>query len=511
MMGDPYSQYEAGLNRLLTRLSQDHPLYTEVLVLQQRLTENLARARRYGGTETSRAERAQIVDALNALALRGTGVSFAELLLSKDADHSGPLLSSPPVQISSPPVQISFPPGDWITVTRSYTAKELEEARRIEDADKRAGALAKIIPYLPASRKGEVLREALAAAREVRDSKARSESLTALTPHLREAVRVTGDQAGKAAAWGNLGLAYIDQGHARRAIKCYQRQLKIMRDIGDRRGEAIALGNLGNAYADLGDASRAIGYYEQMLAIFREMGDRQAEGEVQGNLGLAYAALGEFPRAIEHYEQAISAARRLNDRYAEAIRLQNLGLALLRLANAEPDQSEVHLSRAADVLRQAMGLFDTVGATPLLRAHTRYHLGRCYHQLGRWPEAIALLEQAREVFARHKARPELAHALLELGQLYYQTEDFESAYIYLKDALRLFRRLGDTDGIAVTQEALGSMELQAAHPSEAIISLREARRGYVALQRDERVRAVDNLLRMADRARQVAERMGATP
>jgi len=63
----------------------------------------------------------------------------------------------------------------------------------------------------------------------------------------------------------------------------------------------------------------------------------------------------------------------------------------------------------------------------------------------------------------------------------------------------------------VTQEALGSMELQAAHPSEAIVSLQEARQGYVALRRDERIRAVDDLLRMADRARQVAERMGVTP
>ena len=55
------------------------------------------------------------------------------------------------------------------------------------------------------------------------------------------------------------------------------------------------------------------------------------------------------------------------------------------------------------------------------------------------------------------------------------------------------------------------MELQAAHPSEAIALLREARQGYVAVQRDERVRAVDHLLGMADRARQAAERMRATP
>ena len=80
-MSDIFSQYEAGLNRLLTLLGRDHPHYTEVLVYQQRLLENLARARRYGDTETGRAERAEIVDRLNRLALETVGESFGDLFL----------------------------------------------------------------------------------------------------------------------------------------------------------------------------------------------------------------------------------------------------------------------------------------------------------------------------------------------------------------------------------------------------------------------------------------------
>ena len=151
---------------------------------------------------------------------------------------------------------------------------------------------------------------------------------------------------------------------------------------------------------------------------------------------------------------------------------------------------------------KAIDLFDRTGAASLLRARTRYHLGRCYHRSGRWREAIEILEQVRETFSRYKARPELAYTLLELGQLYHQRQDFESAYIYLKDALRLFRRLKDADGIAVTQEALGSLALQTARLPEAIASLQEARQGYLILRRSERVQAVDNLLQIAHQARQ---------
>ena len=78
-MSDPFDAYETGLARLLTRLDEGHPRYTEALTLQSRLQENIVQSRRYGDTESRRAERAQIVNALNRLALRVLGVSFNDL------------------------------------------------------------------------------------------------------------------------------------------------------------------------------------------------------------------------------------------------------------------------------------------------------------------------------------------------------------------------------------------------------------------------------------------------
>ncbi|MBE9471539.1 MAG: hypothetical protein IMY75_05485 [Chloroflexi bacterium] len=79
-MSDTFTSYETGLSLLLKRLGHAHPRYAEALTLQARLLENLARVRRYGDTETGRAERAQIVDALNRLALEAVGRSFKALL-----------------------------------------------------------------------------------------------------------------------------------------------------------------------------------------------------------------------------------------------------------------------------------------------------------------------------------------------------------------------------------------------------------------------------------------------
>lgn len=78
-MHDVFSSYKAGLERLLERIDKKHPRYTELLTLQTRLSENIAQSRRYGDTETRRAERARILESLNRLALVLVGVTFVEL------------------------------------------------------------------------------------------------------------------------------------------------------------------------------------------------------------------------------------------------------------------------------------------------------------------------------------------------------------------------------------------------------------------------------------------------
>jgi flagellar biosynthesis GTPase FlhF len=78
-MGDVFTPYESGLTRLLEQMGREHSRYAEALTLQSRLLENIAQARRYGDTETRRAERAQIMDALNVLALEALATDFNTL------------------------------------------------------------------------------------------------------------------------------------------------------------------------------------------------------------------------------------------------------------------------------------------------------------------------------------------------------------------------------------------------------------------------------------------------
>lgn len=76
---DIYATYEAALAQVLNHLGHEHDRFTDTLVYQHRLMENITQSRRYGNTDTRRAERSEIIEQLNALAMAALGISFNEI------------------------------------------------------------------------------------------------------------------------------------------------------------------------------------------------------------------------------------------------------------------------------------------------------------------------------------------------------------------------------------------------------------------------------------------------
>lgn len=102
------------------------------------------------------------------------------------------------------------------------------------------------------------------------------------------AARILRDRSAEAAHLGNLGLAYYFLGKTSQAIKLYNKQLKISRELGRGDGECNALRNLGNAYGRLGKVRSAIDCHERSLSMAREMEDRRNEAASLGCLGVIF-------------------------------------------------------------------------------------------------------------------------------------------------------------------------------------------------------------------------------
>lgn len=75
---DLYMYLEHGIRALIQRLETRHPFYNEVLVFEQRLMGNIRASRIYGDTDVRRAERAEIIDALNHFTLEHVGCPFSD-------------------------------------------------------------------------------------------------------------------------------------------------------------------------------------------------------------------------------------------------------------------------------------------------------------------------------------------------------------------------------------------------------------------------------------------------
>jgi len=105
-MSDIFTSYETGLTRLLKCLGSDHPCCSEALTLQSRFLHNIAEVRRFGDTDTRRAERAQILEQLNRLAMGTTGMSFNEMCPPVPPPVPPPV--SPPVPEPKPASKVGL-------------------------------------------------------------------------------------------------------------------------------------------------------------------------------------------------------------------------------------------------------------------------------------------------------------------------------------------------------------------------------------------------------------------
>ena len=72
------------------------------------------------------------------------------------------------------------------------------------------------------------------------------------------------------------------------AIRCYELDLEVTRQLGDRQSEAVTHSNLGSAYQAFGDDSHAIKHHAEHLRIMDELGNKSGIAWAHDNIGAMY-------------------------------------------------------------------------------------------------------------------------------------------------------------------------------------------------------------------------------
>ena len=170
--------------------------------------------------------------------------------------------------------------------------------------------------------------------------------------HLRRALGLfasLGDRVGQARSHIELGRTFRALGRVGTAIDHASLALTLAEGGGHQVVRAGALNNIGYYHAHLGDYEQALARCQQALALFCELGCRSGEAQTLDSVGYVYHLLGQHYKAVGCFRRALTLLRELDSRSDQATLLTHLGDALGTAGDAR-------LARAA--WQQALGLLD---------------------------------------------------------------------------------------------------------------------------------------------------------
>lgn len=173
-------------------------------------------------------------------------------------------------------------------------------------------------------------------------------------PHFRiqlEAAQRLNWHEAEAEALNNLGICFAFLGYHRQAINCFERALRIAREIGDQDLESDVQEYLRMARDQLSTRTEAghqplattvsesdqeqITQLNRALRGTRLSNNQLVESEALENLGLFFSSIGDYGAAISFYEQAQHLHGSLDNRFAQCRCWVEIAFAFASLGNAK--------------------------------------------------------------------------------------------------------------------------------------------------------------------------------
>ena len=241
---------------------------------------------------------------------------------------------------------------------------------------------------------------------------------------------------------------YFSLGALDEAEALFERVRSLASGAGARKLEAIAEQNLGSVSSIRGDDVRALGYFKSSLSKFEVLNESSYVGPLLNNIGRLQADLLEDGEAVRTLERARSMCLEQGDQHHLIIVEVNRARVMLRAGDAAT------ALRTADAARQiADGCGDDRWLGDILLVTGSSHL-----RLGQAELGLALLDRA-SVVARERDDPKLmADVVLEQARGLRTVGRNRDTLLRLNEARNLFARLRARRDLANVDERLGELE-----------------------------------------------------
>ncbi len=301
----------------------------------------------------------------------------------------------------------------------------------------------------------------------------------------------SGDQAGIAVAWLNIGVLKYTQDDHEQALLFQQKALALYEAAGLKRGVALALEKLSQVYRALGENRQAFDCAQKALRLYEEENSRARIADTLSELAYVYQAQNNFQQALAYLERSLVIAQEVGDK---------IQIAVLRYAVARQHRGLGNYERAREIfqglLEQTEGFGDRGGA-----AMIRFQIGGILASQGRYAEALDYYRPALSGLEAVNEKQHMAAVLNSLSSAFLAQEKYAEALPLAERAVAQSRQAGRQLSLWFALTSLGHCQLGLNQPAEArqsfaeAISIMEKLRAQTAGGDEERQRYFENRLR----------------
>jgi CHAT domain-containing protein/tetratricopeptide (TPR) repeat protein len=227
-----------------------------------------------------------------------------------------------------------------------------------------------------------------------------------------------GNDYGEAQVRALLAHLSVTAGHYETALCNCALALKTFQKAGDRDNAATVLNTMGYLNLQTGDPQNALANYLQAQASFAAAGDQLGEPLATAGRGAALTALKRYPQVVSLYEASLLSAQKARNPELIASAQEKLG-GVYELQR-QYEKAESLYGLALDGYRKV--------PNPLGEGAVLIRMALIDREKREYPEAIALLQQARQLKEKSSQVEYLAQIDYELASIYLRLGRLEEAH-----------------------------------------------------------------------------------
>ncbi len=271
-------------------------------------------------------------------------------------------------------------------------------------------------------------------------------------------------------AKGNIhALGYGDH---QKGIAFYDDAATIYRELGLRYEEALSqIGKIWSL-ASLGRAEEALATGEWATGVLAEEEDWNSLATLTANMGAIYGRLGNDQGALKQFNKVLALHDKLADSAKPTLLMIQVNRAIVLRNLGRFDESITSLQNAIEAYRE---LKQGVGV-----ARAQQNLAMTYFVVGRYNEALALLNEARSLYLADGRQRDAMLVEIFTSDCLLQLRRYADVLTKCKECRQLFAELGTQleMGQALLNEAMAYVGLQSYEA--ALNSLSQARTLFLA-------------------------------